>query len=102
MTRCARSGSRRTLFDQRVGALLQGQRYFKAQFIGGLEIDHQFVFDRGLHGKLAWLLALENAISIARRAAEIINLIISVGQKAAFLSEGAEWIDAREPVVSRQ
>src|SRR5215813_11467154 len=92
----------RQLFDHRIGALLEMDRHIKAKRLSGFQIDHQFEFDRSLHGKLTWLLALKNAINIRRRAPEIIGQIISVGQQAAEFSEGTIWIDGRETVVGRQ
>ena len=64
-------------------------RHLKAKRLGGFQIDHQLEFDRGLHGKLAWLFALKNAINIGRRAPKIIGQVISVGQQAADFSEGS-------------
>ena len=57
----------------------------EAERLGGLEIDHQLELDRGLHGKLARLLALEDAVDIGRRAPKIIDQVNSVGQQAAEL-----------------
>jgi hypothetical protein len=70
--------SRRS-FDQPVGTLLERQRYVETECIGSFKIDEQFEFHRGLNGKFARLLTLENAIGVARRATKIINLIVSVG-----------------------
>src|SRR5262249_15695386 len=52
------------LFDHVVGALLEEQRHIEAQRLGSLKIDRQLELDRGLDGKLARLLALENAVGI--------------------------------------
>jgi len=71
------------LFDQPVGALLERQGYVETECIGGFEIDVQFVFDRGLNGKLSRLLALEDAIGVAGRATKIVDLVVSVGQKSS-------------------
>src|SRR5262249_30766758 len=79
-------GQKRTFcdsLDQFVGALLELKRNVEPERLGGLEIDHQFEFDRGLDGKLARLLALEDAIDIACRAPIRIELVNSVGQQAA-------------------
>ena len=70
-------------FDHLIGALLEMYRHVKAKRLSGFQIDHQLEFDRGLHGKLPWLLALKNAINIRRRAPKIIGQVISVGQQAA-------------------
>jgi hypothetical protein len=45
---------------------------------GSLAIDHQLVFVRRLHWQLGRLLALEDAIDIARREAELVDWIRSV------------------------
>jgi hypothetical protein len=34
--------------------------------VAAFQVDHQFEFDPGLDGKLAWLLALEDAIDITK------------------------------------
>jgi len=44
------------------------QRYVEAKRLSGLEIDHELELDRDLDGKLTRLRALEDAISIGRRA----------------------------------
>jgi len=81
---------RRGLLDHLVGALLELQRHVEAERLGGLEVDHQLELDRGLDGKLARLLALEDAIGIDRRAPKLIEPVISVGQQAAEFSEDTE------------
>ena len=69
------------------------QRHLEAERLGGLEVDHQLELGRGLDGKLARLLALEDAIGIGRRAPKIINQVNSVGQQAAEFSEDTEMIE---------
>src|ERR1700736_4770172 len=64
---------RASSFDNMVGALLEEQRHVEAERLRGLEIDRQLELDRGLDGKLARLLALEDAIGIGRRASKIIS-----------------------------
>src|SRR5262249_11299177 len=66
------------LFDYLVGALLEMHRHDKADRLGGFQIDHELEFDRSLHGKLTWLLALKNAIDIRRRTPKIIDRVASV------------------------
>jgi hypothetical protein len=61
---------------------------------------HQFVLDRGLDGKLARILALEDAIGIGRRAPKIIVPVISVGQQAAEFSERTECKPAHKPTLA--
>src|SRR5580658_5123021 len=91
-----------SLFDQLVGALLERERHIETECLCGLEVDHQLELDRGLDGKVAWLLALEDVIGIARRAPIIIEQVTSVGQEAAEFSEETVRIDGREAVASRQ
>src|SRR6202048_5473574 len=90
------------LFDHLVGPLLEEQRHVEAECLSGLEVDRQLELDRGLDGKPARLLALEDAIGIGRRASKIIGHVNSVGQQAAEFSEEAVRIDGREPVASGQ
>jgi hypothetical protein len=61
---------------------------------------HQFVLDRGLDGKLARILSLEDAIGIGRRAPKIIVPVISVGQQAAEFSERTECKPAHKPTLA--
>jgi hypothetical protein len=44
----------------------------------GLEIDNQFEFGRRLYWQFRRLLALEDAIDVACRAAKLIDLIASI------------------------
>src|SRR5262249_7067548 len=50
-------------FNHLVGAHKQSGWHSKAQRLGGLEVDHQFVFGRRLDWKLARFFALENAFN---------------------------------------
>src|SRR6516164_2048838 len=65
-------------------------------------IRHQFKLDRGLNGKLARLLALEDAINIDCRTPIGIELVNSVGQEAANFSEGPARVDSRNAEASCQ
>src|SRR5262249_41521948 len=89
------------LFDHLVGAPEQRGRQAEPERLARLEIDHQLKFDRKLNRKLARLFALEDAISVARRAAVTIETVISVGQQTAELREDAVWIDGGKPVAGR-
>src|SRR3989454_6737978 len=59
-------------FDHLVGAGKHRRRQIEAERLGRLEIDHQLVFGRRLHRQGRWLLALEDAIDVARRESELI------------------------------
>ena len=90
------------LFDHLVGALLHEKRHLQPKRLGGLEVDHQLVLCRRLNRQLARLLALEDAIDVARRAPEVVDLLISVGQEAPGPGERTERIDGRETMTSSQ
>ena len=69
---------------------------------GGLEVDGQLELDRGLDGKLARLLALENASDVSGRAAELIDPINSVGDQAAACGVRAVGVDRGQLVSGRK
>ena len=75
----ANSGHWPSLFDHLVGTGEQLRWHCDAECLGGLKIDHQFVLGRRLHRKVSRLLALEDAIDVARRAAELVDDIRSIG-----------------------
>ena len=56
------------LFDQLVGAAEQRCRHVDAESLCGLEVDHQLVLGRRLHGEIGRLLAVEDAIDVGRGA----------------------------------
>ena len=66
------------LFDHLVGGREQRLWYSHTERLRGLEIDNQFEFGRRLYGQFRRLLALEDAIDVARRAAKLIDLIASI------------------------
>src|SRR4029077_16007957 len=78
------------------------QRHVEAKRLGSLEVDHQLELDRGLDGKLARFVALQNAIGIDRCAPKIIVQVISIGQQAAELSEKTECINGGKTEARRQ
>src|SRR4051812_40027171 len=68
-------------FDYLVGALLKMQRHFESKRFGGPEVDNQLEFDGCLNGKLARLLALEDAINIGRGQPKLVTLVAAVGKQ---------------------
>jgi len=94
--------SRWSLLDYLVGG---GQQRFgdgEAEGFGGLEIEHQFVFERLLHRQVRWLLAPEDTIDIGCGPTNLVTHIGTVGNKAALRSVRTISIDRRHPVsVSR-
>ena len=73
---CANSGhaARKTLFDHLVGARKQRRRHSKAERLGGLQVDHQFVFGRCLHRQVSGLLAFKDAIDVTSSFAGVASI----------------------------
>src|SRR5262249_4523805 len=61
--------------DHLVGELLKMQGHIEAERLGRLQVDHQLELDWRLNGKLARLLAFEDAISIRRRTPKLVDNI---------------------------
>ena len=76
------------------------RRHVDAERLGGLEVDHQFVLGRRLHRQVGRLLALENAVDIASRAAVLVDKIGPVGDQAAGRDEIARAVDRRDAVAA--
>jgi hypothetical protein len=62
-----------SLFDHLVGTGDQHRRHLKAERLGGFEVEHQLELDRHLNGKLARLLAAQDAVRIDGGAPIIID-----------------------------
>jgi hypothetical protein len=67
----------------------QRRRDFESERLGGFQIDHQLVFGRRLHRQVGRLLALEDAIDIASRAAELVDCVGSIGDQVFQCTQGA-------------
>ena len=72
----------RQLFNHLVSASEQRGRHCQTERLGGLDIDCHLEFGRRLYRKLGWILALEDAIDVIRRAPELINSVRPVGDQA--------------------
>src|SRR5215475_3207339 len=98
-------GQKRTLpvlFDHLVGARKYCCRNCETKGFRGLEIDHHFVFGRGLDWKVSCLFALEDAIDIVGRAPEWVHRIWAVGDQATAGRKIAEIINSGQPVLRCQ
>ena len=87
-------------FDDLVGAAKHCRGHHKAERLGGLKIDHQFVLSWRLHRKVSGLLALEDVIDIAGRLPVLVDPIRSVGDQAAASDEVTVAVDRGQFVPS--
>src|SRR5664280_699343 len=102
MRRFTRHSVQHPLFDHLVGGGEQRRRNGKAERLGGLEIDRQFVLRRRLHRQVGRLLALEDAVDIIRRATVRFDCVSPIGDQAIGGDEEAEGVDCRQLVSGRQ
>jgi hypothetical protein len=66
----------------------------EAECLRNLQIDDNLVLCRRLHRQVGWLLALENAIDVARRAAILINRMHPIGSQTAANDEETFPVDS--------
>ena len=90
-----------SLFDHRVGAGEYRRRNGEAEYLGGLEIDHQLVLGRCLHRQVGRFLALENTIDVGGSAARVVGKIGSIGDQATGSDKGAYEEDRGQLVSGR-
>src|SRR5262245_47627873 len=88
------------LFDDLVRCAEQRLRNCQIERLCGLEIDNQLILGRRLHRHVGWLLALEDAIDIARGTPDRIMRIRSVRNQATIQSPITIRIDRRQFVAS--
>ena len=89
------------LFGHLVSASEKCGWNIKAERLGSLQIDDRLVLGRRLHRQISWLLALEDAVDVAGRAAILFLQSRSVGRKTTGRDEVAERIDRSQPVAFR-
>src|SRR5262249_8720310 len=86
------------LFDHLVGAGEQRLRHRKPHPLRRVEVDHQLIFRRRLHGQVRWLLALEDAVHVPGGKTKLLSTIGTVGYKAARYGEVTLIVDRGQPV----
>ena len=85
----------RLLFDDLVGAGEDCGRDRQAERLGGLQVDDKIEFDWLLDWQIAGLGALQDAIDIVRRSAEVVRHVGAVGREAAIVGVFSLRIDRR-------
>src|SRR5260370_17895726 len=85
-----------TLFDHLVGTGEQRWRKRDAERLGGFQVDHQLELGWRLHRQFGWLGALQDAIDIAGRAPEKVDVYGAIGHQPADRGYKAGGIDCRQ------
>ena len=81
--------------DDLVGAAKHCWGHHKAERLGGFEIDDQFVLGRCLNWKVTRFFAFEDAIDIASRSPELVNVVRPISDQTACGDEEALEVDCR-------
>src|SRR5260370_38104808 len=82
-------GKHAVSFNHLVGGGKELWRKSDAEGFCGLQIDHQLELGRRLHGKIARLVAPEDALDIAGRPAELVVVVSPVGHQPGTVDESA-------------
>jgi hypothetical protein len=71
------------LFDHLVSDAEQPRREGEAERLCGLEVDDQLVLGWLLNRQIGWLGALEDAVDVPCRLAELFDVVRTIGDQAA-------------------
>src|SRR5580704_13440851 len=77
-----RADAAKKLLDNLVRTGEQCRWHFKAEYLGGLQVDDELIFGRRLHREVPRLCALENSINIPRCVPDLVKKIRPVGHQA--------------------
>src|SRR5262249_61011898 len=82
----ANSGHWPRLFDHLIGARKERWRHGETKCLGGLQVNYQFEFGRGLHREASGLLPFKNAIDITGSLPVGSNRIRHITDRALIVS----------------
>src|SRR5262245_30986940 len=88
------------LFNNFVSARKERRRDGQAERFGGLQVNRQFEFGRGLHWKVGGLLAFKNTIDVTGRPPVLISRVRPIANQATVGDVSAEWIGCRQSMSS--
>jgi hypothetical protein len=90
------------LFNHLVGELLQLQRHFDAERLGGLEVEGEDELDGPLYRQVAGLGSLQNLVHIGCGASVQVGIAWSVEHQAANLNQLTISIDPWQALLYRK